>query len=62
MINYDDIKKDSLITGVSIDGEEVTGVCTNVMKGFRMVSIKYGEDRLDKAIVEFENILSIEKE
>jgi hypothetical protein len=60
MVNYDDIKKDSIITGVSIDGEEITGVCTNVMKGFRMVSVQYGEDRLDKTIVEFDNIISVE--
>lgn len=59
MIDYNNIEKGRIITGINLDGEEVTGVCTNVMNGFRMVSVTHGEDRLDKSIIEFLNISEI---
>lgn len=60
MINYEDIEEGkSIITGIGMSGKEITGVCTNVMSGFRMVSVKYGADRLQKEIIEFQNITEI---
>lgn len=59
MIDYNDIEEGKLITGVSMSGKEVVGVCTNVMSGFRMVSVKCSEDRLGKEIIEFSNISEI---
>jgi hypothetical protein len=60
MINYDDIEEGkTIITGIGMSGKEVTGVCTNVMCGFRMVSVKYGSDRLQKDIIEYNNITEI---
>jgi hypothetical protein len=61
MINYNDIKIGRTVTGIAMSGKEVTGEVTNVMKGFRMATVKCGEDRLSKDIIEFENITNIEK-
>lgn len=61
MINYDEIEEGkSIITGVSLEGREVTGICINNMKGLRIVNIKYGEDRLDKDFVHYDDVKTIE--
>lgn len=49
MINYENIE----------EGKEITGVCENVMHVFNMVSVKYGDDRLQKDIIEYINITEI---
>jgi len=60
MINYNDISEGKTMTGINMDGKEVTGECTNVMKGFRVVAVTHGDDRLDKSIIEFDNLINIE--
>lgn len=64
MINYNDndISEGRIATGIDMEGNEVTGEITNVMHGFRMISVTYGKDRLQKCIMEYENIKSIEDE
>ena len=60
MVDYNNIEENkTIITGVGLSGKEVTGICTNVMQGFKMVSVKYGTDRLDKEIIEFSNIKEV---
>ena len=60
MINYDEIAEGKTMTGINMHGKEVTGECTNVMKVFRTVLVTHGNDRLDKSIIEFDNLISIE--
>jgi len=61
MVNYNDIEEGKVISGICMSGEERTGICINVMSGIKMASIQYGEDRLKKDIIEFENITEIKE-
>jgi hypothetical protein len=59
MVNLNELKKDCIVSGVCLNGKEVTGTCINIMKGFRMVAVKTGRDNINRELIEFQNIKNI---
>ncbi|WP_182629439.1 hypothetical protein [Clostridium chromiireducens] len=51
-----EIKEGITISGIDINGRKVEGKVISIMNAFRIATVQYVADRLDKTVISFDSI------